>query len=81
MTDKYKITIKRDFGPHGYWNPETRRNEKTGFVVVKGHCNCIPGAGWFKTIPEAMDGIRAHMIAGDTMAFHAEYKRIRAGAA
>jgi hypothetical protein len=73
----YKIKVKRDFGPHGYWNSATRRNEKTGFVVTDGICNIIPGACWFRTIEEAMDGIRAHMIAGDTQAWHGEYKRIR----
>ena len=85
MAAKYKITIKRDFGPgKGHWLPGAGTTGtghygfvKTGFVVVQNGCNCIPGACWFRTIEEAADGIRAHMIAGDTMAWHDEYKRIR----
>lgn len=88
MRGKYRIAIKRDFGPgKGYWLPGAGTHGtgkygfvKTGFVVCQGNCNCIPGAMWFRTIAEAADGIRAHMIAGETMAWHNEYKRIRAGA-
>lgn len=85
MTDKYRIAIKRDFGNgKGYWLPNAGDVGtmkfgwvKSGFVVVKDGCNCIPGAMWFRTVDEAMDGIRAHMIAGSTMAWHDEFKRIR----
>lgn len=81
MSDKYKIKIKRDWGRYGFWNPKTRRNEKTGFVVVKDHCNCIPGAMWFRTIEDAMRGVQAHMNVGDTMEWHDEYKRLKGAAA
>lgn len=74
MTGKYKIEIKRDFGRYGYWNAATRRCERTGFVVTQDGCNCIPGAGWFRTIEQAMIGIKVHMRTGDTAAFHAEYR-------
>ncbi len=76
MTKRYRINIKRDWGRYGFWNPETRTCEKQGFVVTHGNTNCIPGAGWFKTIEDAFIGIKAHMIAGDTMAFHDEYRRL-----
>lgn len=88
MTGKYQIKIKRDFGGgKGFWmkgagdvGTGNYGFVKSGFVVVKDGCNCIPGACWFRTVDEAMDGIRAHMIAGSTMAWHDEYKRIRGGA-
>ena len=65
---KYKIVIKRDFGPYGYWNHKNRRNEKTGFVVTDGVCNIMPGATWFRTVEDAMteDVAKAAKAAGAT---------------
>lgn len=77
MATPYKIKIKRDFGQYGWYDSETRTNKKLGFVVVQGGCNCIPGAGWFKSIADAMIGIEAHMIAGDTMGFYEVYKALK----
>lgn len=57
MTGKYQIKIKRDWGRYGFWNPKTRRLEKQGFVVVKGGCNIMPGAVWFKTVEQAIRAI------------------------
>jgi hypothetical protein len=82
---KYQIKVKRDFGSGpGYWLPgagDTGTGKygfvKSGFIVTDGLCNIIPGACWFRTLDEAMDGIRAHMIAGDTMAWYKEYRRFR----
>jgi hypothetical protein len=58
---KFHIKPKRDLGKYGYWIPEERRSIKTGYVVVGSDCtivNRMPGATWFRTIAEAMDGIR-----------------------
>lgn len=77
MAIKYKISIKRDWGPYGYWNSKTRRNEKTGFVVGNPGGNCMPGAVWFETIEDAMIGIEAHVKTGDCLAWYDEYKRIK----
>lgn len=74
---KYRIRIKRDFGPYGWYDSKTRTNRRDGFVVTQGECNCIPGAGWFKTIEDAFVGIQAHMKTGDTMDFHTEYRRLK----
>lgn len=72
---KYKIKIKRDFGPYGFWNSDTRQNEYTGFVVVKDGCNCMPGAVWFRTIADAMLAVEVHMITGDDPEFYSVYKQ------
>ena len=67
---KYKIVIKRDFGPYGYWNPQTRRTEKKGFVVTDGVCNIMPGAAWFRTVEDAMRAVRIFVeTGGDASAF------------
>lgn len=72
---KYKIVIKRDFGRYGYWNPETRKNERTGFVVTDGICNVMPGATWFRTVADAMRAIRIFdEVNGDASAFWWEMK-------
>ena len=76
----YQIVPKLDFGLYGYWNPETRRNEKIGFVVTDGICNIIPGACWFRTEEEANIGIEAHKITGDTKEWHVVYRRLSAEA-
>jgi len=73
---EYQIKIKRDFGRYGYWDSKLRKNIRQGFVVVKGHCNCIPGAMWFKTIEQAMLGVEVHMETGDTMEFHDRYRQL-----
>jgi hypothetical protein len=73
---KYKIVVKRDFGRFGWYDSETRTNRRDGFVVTDGICNIIPGAGWFPTIADAMIGIEAHMISGDTKEFHDTYRRL-----
>lgn len=79
MVMKYQIKLKRDWGRFGFWNPATRRNEKLGWVVVLGGCNCIPGAMWFRTIADAMLAVEVHMITGDTMAFHDKYREMKKG--
>lgn len=76
---KYKIVIKKDFGKYGWYDSETRSNKRLGFVVVKGGCNVIPGAGWFKNIPQALLGVRIHSITGDTMDFHTMWRHIQDG--
>ena len=76
MATKYKIVIKRDFGPYGYWNSKTRRNERKGFVVTDGICNVMPGATWFRTVEEAMRAIQILVeVDGDADAF---WQKIRA---
>lgn len=53
---KPHIVPKRDFGSgkgfliNGEW-------VKSGFVVTDGVANIMPGATWFRTIPEALRGI------------------------
>lgn len=57
---KYHIKPKLDWGRYGYWNPKTRRWERTGFVVCDATCpiiNVMPSATWFRTIADAMRGI------------------------
>lgn len=56
MTAKYKIVVKRDFGPFPHL--VNGKYVKTGFVVTDGICNVMPGAAWFLDIPGAMEGIR-----------------------
>lgn len=74
---KYQIRVKRDWGRYGWYDAKTRTNRRDGFVVTDGSCNIIPGAGWFETIEEAMVGIEAHRIAGDTAAWHGVYKQLQ----
>ena len=53
---KYRIKPKQDFGPKGFLiNGQWVRS---GFVVTKSGCNCMPGATWFQTISDAMHAIR-----------------------
>lgn len=76
---KYKIKVNRDFGRYGWYDAETRTcNRRDGFVVTDGLCNIIPGACWFKTIEDAMLGIKAHIISGDTAEWHQTYARLNA---
>lgn len=86
MASKYRIVIKRDFGSGpGHWLPNAGNTGtgnygfvKSGFVVVKDGCNCIPGAMWFRTVGEAMLGIKAHLIAGDTQKWHDVFRGLKA---
>ena len=81
----YKIQIKRDFGPgKGHWmkgagsaGTDNYGFVKSGFVVVKGGCNCIPGAGWFRTVADAMIGIEALEMTGDNAGFHETYRALK----
>lgn len=72
---KYKIKVKRDFGAGpGFWLPgdpgpgcvgtENYRFVKTGFVVTDGFINIMPGATWFRTIPQAMHGLKRWIECG-----------------
>jgi hypothetical protein len=89
MTAKYKIVIKRDFGPgKGYWmegagDVGTGKFGfvKSGFVVTKGGCNAVPGAGWFRTIKDAMLGIEVMEMTGDNQKFHEVYKAMKSARA
>jgi len=84
MTDKYRIAIKRDFGKgKGFWLPGAGDvgtmnygYVKSGFVVLKQGCNCMPGATWFRTVAEAMIAIKAHMEVGHSSQFWDKYKEI-----
>lgn len=83
---RYRIVPKRDFGSGpGYWLPgagsvgtEKYGHVKRGFVVTDGLCNIMPGATWFRTIPDAMLAINIHMQTGDTMAFWDAYRNAKA---
>lgn len=75
----YQIKVKRDWGRYGWYDAATRTcGNRGGFVVTDGICNIIPGACWFKTIEDAMVGIEAHKLVGDTQAWHATYRRLDA---
>lgn len=57
----FTVEPKLDFGnnPHlidGEW-------VSTGFVVTKDGVNVMPGAAWFRTVEEALDGIAAYIVA------------------
>lgn len=53
--EKFSIVPKRDFGNQPFLIGG--KLVKSGFVVTKGHCNVMPGAAWFQTIPEAVNAI------------------------
>lgn len=61
---KHHITPKRDFGSgkgfliNGEW-------VKSGFVVTDGFVNVMPGATWFRTIPEALRAIEVLQKCGE----------------
>lgn len=52
----HQITPKLDFGS-GRGHLIKGKWVKKGWVVVKDHCNVMPGACWFQTIKEAKHGI------------------------
>lgn len=52
--DKFRIVPKRDFGSTGYLIKG--KHVTRGFVVVLGGCNVMPGATWFQTVADAMQG-------------------------
>ncbi len=68
----FRIVPKRDFGNGpGWWLPNAGTTGtmkygfvKSGFVVTDGVCNIMPGACWFRTIPEAMRAIRIYLEVG-----------------
>lgn len=72
---KYRIVPKQDFGRRGFWIDGAW--VKTGFVVTRNGCNCMPGATWFRTVEDAMTGIRVFEETGGGDAFWA---RMRAAA-
>ena len=49
------IVPKRDFGADGFL--VKGRLVTRGFVVVKDHCNAMPGATWFTSVAEAKEAI------------------------
>lgn len=66
MKTPYRIVPKRDFGSgKGFWLPGVPGGVgslsygfvKSGFVVTDGFCNIMPGATWFRTVEEAMEGL------------------------
>lgn len=66
----YTVQPKRDFGG----KPVLLDGEciEMGFVVTKGGMNVMPGATWFRTVDDAMDGIAAYIVAeGDAEKFWA----------
>ena len=74
----YTVEPKRDFGnqPHlidGKWVSE-------GFVVTKGGVNVMPGATWFRTVEDALDGIAAYIVVdGDGDKFWALMRLAKVG--
>lgn len=56
---RFYISPKRDFprsyGCHGFLIDGAWVNK--GFVVTDGFCNIMPGATWFRSIEDAMDGL------------------------
>lgn len=76
MKTPYRIVPKRDFGSGpGFWIKG--KFVKSGFVVTDGICNIMPGATWFQTVEEAMQGLK-HLIEADFKAerFWANYHPI-----
>lgn len=75
---KYRIVPKRDFGGgNGYWMAGAGNSGtlnygwvKRGFVVTDGRCNIMPGATWFRSVADAMRGLRIYIETnGDADAF------------
>lgn len=59
MRGRWRIEPKRDFGAgRGYFIDG--QYVKSGFIAVNSWCNPMPGALWFRTIPEAMRAIRIY---------------------
>lgn len=60
---KYRIEPKRDFprsyGTHGFYDKGKWINK--GFVVTDGCCNIMPGATWFRTVEDAIRGLRIYL--------------------
>lgn len=69
---KYRIVPKRDFSRNGFLI--NGRWVRHGFVVTDGVCNIMPGATWFQTVAEAMEGLGVWLAAkGDAKAFWKHY--------
>ena len=58
----YSIKAKLDF-PKGGFLVNGRKITK-GYVAVKDGCNAMPGATWFKTVPEAKQAIDVLIAVG-----------------
>ena len=70
--EEYSIVPKRDFGKLGFYDARTRSNISAGWIVKKGGCNAIPGAGWYKTLDEAVVGLNLLIASkGEAEVFHA----------
>ena len=70
------IMVKRDFG--GGFHMIDGMPCAFGYVVTRGGCNVIPGAGWFQTVADAEIGIDCLIEAGDDAArFHQLYRATR----
>jgi hypothetical protein len=72
VTTYGEYTVKKQTQVGGYWDAPTRSLITAGWVVTKGGCNAIPGAGWCYTKDEAMQCINVLMVVGDdnAKAFH-----------
>lgn len=64
VIEKFRIVPKRDFGANGYWLPNAGSHGagnygwvRKGWIVTDGFCNIMPGAAWFRTIPEAIHAL------------------------
>lgn len=58
-----RIEPKLDFGTRGFLTKG--KWVKKGWVVIKNHCNVMPGACWFQTVKEAKRGIDVLIEVGD----------------
>lgn len=67
MPTKYRVELRHDPGPCGFWIDGSW--VKTGYVVLKDGCNPMPSALWFSSIPDALRAIRIFEYTGDTEQF------------
>jgi hypothetical protein len=61
----FTIKAKKDFGQYGYYDSKTRTNINAGWVIVKDHCNIMPGATWARTQDEALHMINCFIAVGE----------------
>jgi hypothetical protein len=78
----FTIKPKRDFGERGFYDADTRRNVKEGWVIVKDGCNAMPGATWAHTQARATQMIDVFMaVDQDSQKFWHLLRAINAGEA
>lgn len=70
----HSIQAKRDYANYVAYDQGFYLRD--AFVVVKDGVNVIPGAGWFKTVDQAKEGIDVLLAVGQDN-FHEAYRRIR----